>query len=131
MSDAPDPLSPRVVAFIREHVTSLLQLEALLLVFEAGGASLSAERLSAQMYAPVAVLAQWLDEYAAVGLLDRGEEGYRLADSPEVFQLLSEVADCYLRRRISLSRVIFGAGREERPDQRTRLSDAFRLRKER
>ena len=130
MPDPSDPLSPRVVDFVHEHITSLLQLEALLLVFEAGGAGVSAERLSAQMYAPVAVLTQWLDGFVGAGLLDRGEDGYRLPESPEVFQLLSEVAECYVRRRISLSRVIFGAGRPERPDQRTRLSDAFRLRKD-
>lgn len=128
MTEPTDPLSPRVVSFVRSHITSLLQLEALLLVFEAGQRSLSALQLSKQMYVPESVLTQWLEGFATVGLCERSDDGFRLPDSPPVYELLAEVADCYLRRRISLSRVVFESSRAE---QRTSLSEAFRLRKER
>jgi hypothetical protein len=128
MTEPTDPLSPRVVSFVRGHITSLLQLEALLLVFEAGQRSLSAQQLSKQMYVPESVLSQWLEGFTTAGLCEASDEGYRLPDSPPVYELLSEVADCYLRRRISLGRVVFESSRAE---QRTSLSEAFRLRKDR
>ena len=128
MTEPTDPLSPRVVSFVRAHITSLLQLEALLLVFEAGQRSLSAQQLSKQMYVPESVLTQWLEGFTTSELCERSDDGYRLPDSPPVYELLSEVADCYLRRRISLSRVVFESSRSE---QRTSLSEAFRLRKDR
>lgn len=128
MTESVAPLPPRVVDFVRAHVTSLLQLEALLLVFENGRRSRSAAQLSGEMYVPASALAGWLDGFVAAGFCERTAEGYRLPDSETVYELLSEVADCYVRRRISLGRLVFGAPGE---DARASFSDAFRLRKDR
>jgi hypothetical protein len=113
---------------VHKHITSLLQLEALLLVFEGGQRTRQPNELSAEMYVPASVLEQWLDGFTTAGLCVHVEGGYRLPDSPDVYEILSDVADCYLRRRISLSRAVFEATRDH---SRTSLSEAFRFRKDR
>lgn len=127
MPDPGEPLSPQVVDFVHGHITSLLQLETLLLVFESGQRPLTAESVAAQMYLSPAVVEQWLVDFSKAGLTQQGSDGFVLAESPEVYNVLSEVADAYVRRRISLSRLVFESFR---PDPKTTLSDAFRLRKE-
>jgi len=121
------PVPPPVVAFIREHVRSLLQLEALLLVFESGERSRSAADLSSEMYVPVQALAGWLDEFADNGFCVHDDLGYRGPVDPDTFRLLGEVAEAYVRRPVSVGRLIFGSAR----DDLVELSDAFRLRKDR
>jgi hypothetical protein len=122
------PLPQHVLSFVHKHITSLLQLEALLLVFEGGQRSRNPAELAAEMYVPAVVLEQWLDGFAAAGLCVKLDSGYRLPDSPDVYDILSDVADCYLRRRISLSRAVFEGARDH---SRTSLSEAFRFRKDR
>ena len=129
MTESGAPLPPRVVAFVRGHISSLLQLEALLLFVESGRDSRSATQLAGDMYVPVSALQTWLDGFVAGGFLELAEDGgYRLPDSEDVSALLHEVADAYVRRRISLGRLIFSP---PETDSRTSFSDAFRLRKDR
>ena len=128
MSDPVRPLPPRVVEFVARNITSLLQLEALLLVFEGGRRTRSAEQLAAEMYVPAGAMAGWLDEFVASGFCERVDGDYRLPESEQVYELLSEVAECYLRRRISVSRLVFGASAR---DARAAFSDAFRIQKDR
>lgn len=119
------PLSPRVAAFIRENVQALLQLEALLLVVESRERPRSAEDLSAEMYVPAAALAGWLDEFALRGFCVAQQDGYRAPEDKDRYELLMEVAEAYLRRPVSMGRLIFGSAREDL----TSLAEAFRLRK--
>ena len=113
--------------FIQDEIDSLLQLEALLFVYEAGSRTRSAPQLAVEMYVPAPAIAGWLDGFAARGLCEAVDGGYRVSDSEEVYGLLADVADCYLRRRISLTRLIFSP----RPkDPRTSFSDAFRIRRD-
>ena len=128
MPEAGSPLPPHVVTFLRANITSLLQLETLLLVFEAGRRPVSADDVASQMYLGPSVVRQWLEEFTHSGFAQSTPEGYVLADSREVFDLLSDVADAYLRRRIALGRVIFASSSHR--DARMKLSDAFLLRKE-
>ena len=128
MSEAGAPLPPHVVTFLRSHVTSLLQLETLLLVFEAGRRPVTADNVAAQMYLGPSVVRQWLEEFTLSGFAQSTADGYVLADSRDVFDLLTDVADAYLRRRIALGRVIFASASHR--DSRMKLSDAFLLRKE-
>lgn len=128
MTDAVSPLPPSVVEFVRDHITSLLQLEALLLVFETGQRPRPVAQLAAEMYVPVPAVADWLDEFCARGLCERVEDGYRMSGDKRAFELLSAVADCYMRRRISLGRLIFSPSYE---DPRSSFSEAFRIRKDR
>lgn len=127
MSDPVSPLPPRVVTFIREHVSSLLQLEALLLIVESGRQPRSAADVSAQMYLPEATIAQWLDGYVDLGFCERSDDGYRLPDDAATYELLAEVADTYVRRKVSVGRLVFGPPVE---DPKIALADAFRLRRD-
>ena len=127
MTDPVPPLPPRVVAFIRDHVSSLLQLEALLLVVESGRQLRSAADVSAQMYLPQATVAQWLDQYVAKGFCDKDGDAYRVPDDAATYELLAEVADTYVRRKVSVGRLVFGPPVE---DPKIALADAFRLRKD-
>lgn len=125
--DHVSPLPPRVVEFIARYITSLLQLEALLLVFEGGRQTRTAAELAAEMYVPTSALAGWLDEFVALGFCEKQGDEYCLPDSPEVYDLLSEVADAYVRRRISVSRLVFG---QSARDARSAFSEAFRIQKD-
>ncbi|HET7530371.1 MAG TPA: hypothetical protein VFJ98_05370 [Mycobacteriales bacterium] len=127
MTSQVPPLPPRVVAFIRQHVSSLLQLEALLLVFEGGQRVRSAADVSAEMYLPEAVVQEWLDGFAHAGFCERTDAGYRMRDDPTVYDLLAEVADTYIRRKVSVGRLIFGPPTE---DPKISLAEAFRLRRD-
>jgi hypothetical protein len=120
-------LPARVVAFVRQHVSSLLQLEALLLVFEGGQRTRSAADVSAEMYLPAGVVEAWLVEYTEAGFCEHTPNGYRLRDDPEVYDLLAEVADTYIRRKVSIGRLVFGPPTE---DPKISLAEAFRLRKD-
>lgn len=115
-----------VVNFVQLHVTSLLQLDALLLVFESGRQPRTADDLAAQMYVPVGAVEDWLEEFAEAGFCAKTDSGYQLPDSAEVYELLAAVADCYLRRRISLGQLIFS----QPSTPATSFADAFRFRKD-
>jgi hypothetical protein len=121
------PLPPRVVEFLRAHVSSLLQLEALLLVVESGRQARSAASISAEMYLPEPTVAQWLDGYVDLGFCEQNEEGYLLPDDIATHELLAEVADTYLRRKVSVGRLVFGP---PVADPKIALADAFRLRRD-
>jgi len=123
-SDDVGPLPQPVVDFITRHISSLLQLEALLLVFAAGQRTRTAAQLSAQTCVPVGALAGWLDEFVEDGFCARLDDKYHLPDSREVDVLLALVADCYVRRRISLGRLIVTPRYR---DPNTSFSDTFRL----
>jgi hypothetical protein len=121
------PLPPRVVEFIRGHVTSLLQLEALLLIVESGRQPRTAVDVSAEMYLPAATVAQWLDEYVDKGFCERDGDAFRVPDDAATYELLAEVADTYVRRKVSVGRLVFGPPTE---DPKIALADAFRFRKD-
>ena len=121
------PLSSRVVDFLHGHITSLLQLEALLLVVQSRGTPRTAQEISAEMYVPSEAVGMWLKEFADSGFCAPGERGYSAPESEHTSALLAEVEDAYLRRPVSVGRVIFGSTR----DDLASLSEAFRLRKER
>ena len=127
MSDQVRPLPPRVVEFVARNITSLLQLEALLLVFEGGRRTRTASDLAAEMYVPASALTGWLDGFVATGFCERVAGEYCLPDNQEVYDLLAEVADCYVRRRISVSRLVFG---DSARNARAAFSDAFRIQKD-
>lgn len=121
------PLPSHVVAFVRDNIRSLLQLESLLLVFEGRERPRTAADLSAEMYVPVEALTSWLDEFAQKGFCTRNGDTYCGPEDPSTYRLLTQVAEAYLRRPVSVGRLVFGASR----DDLVELSDAFRLRKDR
>jgi hypothetical protein len=116
-----------VVTFLRGHISSLLQLEVLLLVAEADEPRPAAD-LATEMYLAEAVVTEWLDTFTAKGFCKFYEdEGYRGLKIPAVAELLQDVADTYVRRKVTVGRLILGA---TGPDPKTSLADAFRLRRD-
>lgn len=127
MTSPAPPLPPRVVAFIRAHVSTLLQLESLLLIVESGRHTRTAADVSTEMYLPEVTVAKWLDQYTELGFCERDGDGYRVPDDAAVYELLAEVADTYVRRKVSVGRLVYGPLIE---DPKIALADAFRIRKD-
>jgi hypothetical protein len=124
VTDEVSGLPDRVVAFLRSHVRSILQLEALLLVFEAAPQACVAYRLALQMYLSEDVVAAWLDGWVEGGFCEYAvSEGYRVVADDEIGKLLGEVATTYLHRPVSVGRCIFAE-----PDPKRSLAEAFRVR---
>jgi hypothetical protein len=128
VSNVSPALPEPVLAFLHAHVRSVLQLEALLLVFEAAGESLPAAEVATAMYLSEAVVAEWLAGFTSAGFCEQDSAGFRLTEDGETVKLLAEVAASYLRRPVTIGRVIFGA--ESAPDPRVSLAEAFRLRRD-
>ena len=124
---APAPLPAGVVAFLDAHIFSVSQLETLLLLHEAAGVTRTAEDLSRETHMPARSIAPWLDAFVERGLLEAVDDGYRFAPRDDALRTtVDEVADCYARRRVSLSRHVYAS----REDPARRFADAFRFRRD-
>lgn len=124
---SPPPLPEPVVHFLQEEIFSVPQLEVLLLVHEAGGAPRTAEELARAFYLPASAFEPWLAAFAGRGLLQADQGGYAaLPVGHPRSELLSEVADWYRRRRVTVTRQVY----EAKEDPARRFADAFRLRKD-
>ena len=121
-------LPPDVVTFLDEHIFSVTQLEVLLLVKEMAPQLITVQELSRNAHLPERSIGPWLDAFVERGLLAREASGaYRAADlDPPTQAVVDAVADCYVRRRVSLSRHVYAS----REDPARRFADAFRFRKE-
>jgi DNA-binding transcriptional ArsR family regulator len=128
MSSSSPALPPEVVAFLDQHIFSVTQLEVLLLVQELAPQPCTAAQLSRDAHMPERSLTPWLDAFVDRGLLDRDRSGgYRPAVlEPRAQAVLEAVADCYVRRRVSLSRHVYASNE----DPARRFADAFRFRKD-
>ena len=128
MTGSSPALPPEVVAFLDRHIFSVTQLEVLLLVHEAVPQARSVPELSRCAHVPERSLRPWLEAFVERGLLARdGADGYRSADLPPPERaVLDAVADCYVRRRVSLSRHVYASSE----DPARRFADAFRFRKD-
>ena len=129
MTGTPPGLPPEVIAFLDEHIFSVTQLEVLLLVREAAPEPRTAAELARLAYLSSSAVSPWLEAFVARGLLERdpSQTGYvaqPLDDHGEA--VLQAVADCYVRRRVSLSRHVYAV----REDPARRFADAFRFRKD-
>lgn len=121
-------LPPEVVAFLDEHIFSVTQLEVLLLAREAPPEGYAAAELARLARVPERSLTPWLDAFAERGLLVRSGDG-RYAPAalePERAATLSAVAECFARRRVTLSRHVYASGE----DPALRFADAFRFRRD-
>ena len=128
MTGSSPALPPEVVAFLDEHIFSVTQLEVLLLVQEIAPESITVRELSRSAHLPEPSIRPWLDAFVERGLLvHEAPDGYRSADlDPPTRVVVDAVADCYVRRRVSLSRHVYAS----REDPARRFADAFRFRKE-
>lgn len=125
---SPEPLPPAVRAFLDAQIFSVAQLEVLLLVHAAHGGARTLDELARESYLPAGSIRPWLDALVGRGLLEETDDGYRFSPRDETLREdLAQVADCYARRRVSVTRHVYAT--KEDPAQR--FADAFRFRKER
>lgn len=125
MADLPDD----VQAFLREHVTSVMQLEVLLHL-RAAPAACTPMQVSREVGGSVDAAIGCLRALEQTGLVeqvdDESELLYRFAPrSKKLSEGVAAVADSYARRKVAVVTQIFS-----RPDDPLQsFSDAFRIRR--
>ena len=122
----PIPLPTSVTAFLEAEIFSIPQLEVLVLVHEAGR-PMTVEQVAADFYLPASVVGPWLEHYASRGLLTSSGGTYAaLPADDERAAAITEVAECYAKRRVTVTRHVYASNE----DPVRRFADAFRLRKD-
>jgi hypothetical protein len=121
-----EPVSPPLRAFLLDHIDSVAQLEALLLL-RREAKPLPVAQIARALYVTEANAAEELAALAARGLLIAGEDGmwrYEPA-APETAALIDELAATYARALIPVTNIVHG-----NPLRLRRFADAFRFRKD-
>jgi hypothetical protein len=115
--------------FIATHITSLEQLEVLLLVSALPDREWSAEAVYQVVKTNPALVAQRLEEFSQRGLMTRAGEPplYRYApNSDDVARPIATLASFYKMSRHKVVELIYSPGR----DQAREFSQAFRFKRE-
>lgn len=126
----PQDIPTNLRAFITEHISSILQLELLLLLAADSSKAWTAEEVAKVLYvSPDATLA-FLEALRARGFCDRDEglqPAYRFAPKNEEWRgLVSSLATLYKERRLTVTDLIYAG-----PAQKYQsFADAFRVKKE-
>lgn len=123
-----DAVTPDVVKFVTSFISSVSQLEVLLLLRGDRQRSWVPEDIAAEMmYLDASAAAAHLDSLASSGLLSESGSAYRYSPrSAKLAASVEQVADFYARRRHRLIRLIY-----EAPEGSAQsLSNAFRFRKD-
>lgn len=118
-------LSPEVTDFVDAHISSVPQLQALLLVHEAGAEGATAAGLAAELRLTERVVAAWLAHFVRRRVVS-AEDGVFRCCPPGAPGVVAEVADAYARRPVTVSRYIYAANGPAR-----RFADAFLFRDDR
>jgi hypothetical protein len=126
-----DGIQPRVKQFITDHVDSVMQLEMLLLLAGESGKVWTSSDLAQQLRIdPVWVDGQ-LRAMSAGGLvvtIEASPTQFRYEPrTPDLAQIVKELAHAYTDRRVTVIGLIFA-----KPTEKIRsFADAFRIRKDR
>lgn len=123
-----DPIPPEVLQFIDATITSVDQLEILLLLRDRRARSWTAREISVELRSNEAVAAERLAAMQAMGLLQRdGDSGYQYAPADSAAdRAVSLLAAVYRDYRLRIIERIY-----TKPDGLAAFADAFRFRKER
>jgi hypothetical protein len=120
-----EPVSPPLRAFLLEHIDSVAQLEALLLL-RRERKPLPVGAVARALYVPEPVAADELAALGARGLLAAEQDAWRYAPaSAEAASLVDELAISYARALIPITNIVHG-----NPLRLRRFADAFRFRKD-
>lgn len=116
--------SDALITFVNKYITSVEQIEVLLLLLANPQRVWSIEEISAILRSSVPSiqtrLASLVKARLAVGAV---EVGYRYAATGRLHALVEELSDEYGARRFSVIELVFS-----RPDPARSFADAFRLR---
>lgn len=123
-------LDDHLLRFIAEHISSVAQLEVLLLLKEHPGQDWNAEQAARALYAQAAPIADELAGWRSRGLLALAPDmpgAYRYApQTPEAAAVVDALQDAYKNRRVSVITAIYS-----KPADKIRtFADAFRIRQE-
>lgn len=125
----PDSVEPDVRRFIASHITSVAQLELLLLLRAHPEKYWSCEDAAKQLYVSAEVTASLLARMAFQQLLRAAEnQSPRFKYAPasaQLEQVVNRLADLYEQRRVTVISLIYS----EPIDKLRSFADAFRLRK--
>jgi hypothetical protein len=120
-----EPVSPRLRTFLLEHIDSVAQLEALLLL-RREGKPLPVAAVARALYVPEGVAGEELAALGARDLVTVEESGWRYAPAaPETAALVDELATSYARALIPVTNIVHG-----NPLRLRRFANAFRFRKD-
>lgn len=120
-----EPVSPALRAFLVEHIESVAQLEALLLL-RRERKPLPATTVARALYVPEAAAVEELRALATRGLVAAEDGGWRYAPAtPAAAARVDELAATYARALIPVTNIVHGNPRRLR-----RFADAFRFRKD-
>lgn len=123
-----EPVSPRLRAFLLEHVESVAQLEALLLLLllRRERKPLPVAIVARALYVPEPIAAEELAALGLRGLLATEADAWRYAPaSAKTAALVEELAETYARALIPVTNIVHG-----NPLRLRRFADAFRFRKD-
>ena len=127
MSDLPD----EVRRFIAGSISSVAQLEVLLLLRENRQRELTAGEISRALYAAESGMAEQLNDLVSKGLayVTQAPESrfrYRPAEEDELDKAVDSLARLYKERRVAVISLIYS----EPIDKARSFADAFRIRKD-
>jgi hypothetical protein len=113
-------------SFILEHIDSVAQLEALLLLRREAEREWDAASTAKRLYVSDTVAAEILFRLRADGLLSSRGSSYRYAPaSPELAALVGRLAEIYSRALIPVTNIV-----HNNPLRLRKFADAFRFRKD-
>lgn len=125
-----DEISRDVDQFIRNHISSVEQLEVLLLLKEQTTQQWTAAQVAQKLYRQPGSVAGHLEAFRSAGLITRTdgrEPTYRYAPNSGVDDVtVSALERAYRERKDTVIRLIFSRP----PDTLRSFSDAFRFRKD-
>lgn len=121
-----DPISIDVRNFILEHIDSVAQLEALLLLRKYPGQDWGAADLANRLYVSEAIAVEVLGRLSADGLLAGKENAYRY--NPQhagTREMIDRLADAYGNYFVAVTNLI-----HDKPSRIQKFADAFKFRKD-
>jgi predicted ArsR family transcriptional regulator len=125
----PDTFPEDLRRFIAEYISSVEQLEVLLLLKNRADRDWSAEEISQALSSQPSAIRMRLNDLTSHGLLQQkmGAERFRYQPAtPELDRLTVQLAEAYHLRRVSIITLIYSTPRT----QVQAFADAFRLRKD-
>ncbi|HSN32519.1 MAG TPA: hypothetical protein VLU41_07525 [Ideonella sp.] len=120
-----DPLPEDIRQFVLDHVDSIAEMEALVMLTRESDRSWPLEQVVARLYIAPADAERTLERLRSAGLAERGAEGWRAATvgGPRA-GTLARLVELYATHLIPITNLIHGKSSRIR-----QFADAFQLRK--
>lgn len=119
-------ISEALYRFVREHVTTVAALDVLLLLHAHVEREWTSADIALQLRGSDVAITDYLEYFVRVGLVQRGNGGYRFNAAATAAPVVAQLAGAYNERPVTLVNLIY-AGRKE---ALRLLADAFKLKKD-